>query len=186
MKLQQALWAPILALAVACGGGAEQSESTSDGAAAPGPGQSGVVDETSEPNVVAIAAGSPDHKTLVAAVTAAELLDALSNAGPFTVFAPTDAAFAALPEGTVESLVKPENKAQLTDILYYHVYVGNIKPEQFSYLNKLNQVNLQDITIETNEAGEIIVNGKAKIIASVKASNGIVHVIDQVLLPPGK
>ena len=185
MKIPSLFLIPILAIAAACGG-SDEATTTSGGGAEIGPGQSGVVDETSDPNVVGIAANSPDHKTLVAAVTHAELLDALSNAGPFTVFAPTDAAFAALPEGTIETLLKPENKDQLIDILYYHVYVGNILADQFQYYTRLNQVNLQDITIETNEAGEVIINGNARIVATVKATNGVVHVIDQVLLPPAK
>ena len=90
---------------------------TAAAAEAPGAGQSAVKDETSEPDVVRVAVGSPDHTTLVAALKAAEYVDALSNAGPFTVFAPTDAAFAKLPAGTVEDLVKPENKATLQNIL---------------------------------------------------------------------
>ena len=87
-------------------------------------GQSGVQDDVSAKNVVQVAIGSPDHTTLVAAVKAAELVDVLSNAGPFTVFAPTNAAFDKLPPGTVEGLVKPEQKETLQDILQYHVSVG--------------------------------------------------------------
>ena len=90
-------------------------------------GQSAVKDDDSQKNIVQTAIGSADHKTLVAALKAASYVDALSNAGPFTVFSPTDAAFAKLPEGTVENLVKPENKLQLQDILEYHVYVDVIR-----------------------------------------------------------
>src|SRR6218665_1621548 len=87
-------------------------------------GQSGVVDDVSNPNIVQVAAKSPDHTTLVTAVKAADLVDALSNAGPFTVFAPTNAAFDKLPKGTVEGLLKPDKKEALADILGYHTYVG--------------------------------------------------------------
>src|SRR6187399_1894102 len=92
-------------------------------------GQSGVNDETSAKNVVQVALGSKDHTTLVTAIKAAELVDALSNAGPFTVFAPTNAAFDKLPAGTVDGLLKPDQKDALSNILEYHVYVGVIKTE---------------------------------------------------------
>ncbi len=145
-------------------------------------GQSAVKDDLSQPNVVQVAVGSPDHSTLVTAVTKAELVDALSNVGPFTVFAPTNAAFDALPAGTIENLLKPENKKDLVNILEYHVYVGVIRE---SYINDgmtLNQVNSKNVTLGKSEDGVITVNG-AKILGSVEASNGIVYVIDQVLLP---
>ena len=96
-------------------------------------GQSGVQDESSQKNVVQVAIGSKDHTTLVTAVKAASLVDALSNAGPFTVFAPTNAAFAELPAGTVEGLLKPEKKEALTDILQYHVTVGVFKTEAMKF-----------------------------------------------------
>ena len=112
MKIKHVLLISAASLALACGRGSDAATEGTSGGAEIGPGQSGVIDETSDPNVVVIAANSPDHKTLVAAVTHAELLDALSNAGPFTVFAPTDAAFAALPEGTV-----PPVRRRLTEVL---------------------------------------------------------------------
>jgi len=146
-------------------------------------GQSGVKDETSQPNVVQVAIGSKDHTTLVTAVKAAELVDVLSNAGPFTVFAPTNAAFEKLPAGTVEGLLKPDQKTALSDILEYHVYVGVIKTDQMRDGQSLGQVNGKNITITVKD-GKYMVNGKANIIASVPASNGIIHVIDEVLLPP--
>jgi uncharacterized surface protein with fasciclin (FAS1) repeats len=149
---------------------------------APLTGQSGVADDVSAPNVVQIAAGSKDHSTLVTAVKTAALVDALSNAGPFTVFAPTNAAFDKLPAGTVEGLLKPEKKDALTDILEYHVYVGVIKTEHMQDGQTLNQVNGGNVKI-TMENGQPLVNGKAHIIASIPASNGIIHVIDEVLLP---
>ncbi len=148
-------------------------------------GQSGVQDDVSQKNVVQIAVGSKDHTTLVAAVKAASLVDALSNAGPFTVFAPTDEAFAKLPKETLDNLMKPENKAALSNILEYHTFVGVIKKEQMRDGQKLNQVNLKNIVLNVKD-GDVTINGSAKIIASVPASNGIVHVIDAVLLPPDK
>lgn len=147
-------------------------------------GQSAVQDDESQKNIVQTAIGSPDHKTLVAALKAAEYVDALSNAGPFTVFAPTDEAFAKLPEGTVEDLTKPENKLKLQDILEYHVYVGSIRENMITDGMTLNQVNGQNVNLaKTGE--KLFVNG-ANIIATVSTSNGIIYVVDQVLLPPAK
>lgn len=146
-------------------------------------GQSGVQDDASQKNVVQVAIGSKDHTTLVAAIKAAELVDALSNAGPFTVFAPTNAAFDKLPAGTVDGLLKPEKKEDLTDILQYHVSVGVYKAEALQDGQSLGQVNGSNITV-TRKDGKILLNGTATIIASIPASNGIIHVIDGVLLPP--
>ena len=146
-------------------------------------GQSGVKDEISNPNIVQVAVSSKDHSTLVTAVKAASLVDALSNAGPFTVFAPTNAAFEKLPAGTVESLLKPEKKDALSNILEYHVYVGVIKTDAMRDGQSLGQVNGKNITINVKD-GKYMVNGKANIIASIPASNGMIHIIDEVLLPP--
>ena len=145
-------------------------------------GQAFVTDDEGTPNCLQIAIGSPDHKTLVAAVQAAQVENALVNVGPLTVFAPTDAAFAELPEGTVENLVKPENKATLADILKYHVTPGNLNTKILTKLPKLGQANNQYVKVEVIDGKPVI--GGANIIASVKAGNGIVHVIDKVLLPP--
>ena len=132
-----------------------------------------------------IAIGSKDHTTLVAAVKAAELVDVLSNTGPFTVFAPTNAAFDKLPAGTVDGLLKPEKKDDLTDILQYHVSVGVYKEDAFRDGQVIGQVNGGNITISKKD-GKIMVNGTATIVAAVPASNGIVYIIDGVLLPPKK
>lgn len=147
----------------------------------PSVGQSGVVDESSNPNIVQVAAGSKDHTTLVAAVKAADLVDALSNAGPFTVFAPTNAAFEKLPAGTVEGLLVPEKKADLANILGYHTYVGALKTE---YMNDGQEYDMVYggkvlITIKDNKT---FVNG-SEIVASIPTANGIIHVINDVLLP---
>jgi uncharacterized surface protein with fasciclin (FAS1) repeats len=151
---------------------------TSDG------GQSTVEDNESQKDVVKIAIGSKDHTTLVAALKAAEYVDVLSNAGPFTVFAPTNEAFNLLPAGTVEGLLKPEKKADLRNILEYHVFVGVLKPEMLNDGQSYGQANGDNIKISVKD-GKISVNG-ANIIASIPASNGIIHVVDAVLLPPAK
>lgn len=156
---------------------------TGSGSAAPG-GQAAVVDENSPPNVVRVAVGSADHTTLVAALKAAELVDALANVGPFTVFAPTNAAFDKLPAGTVETLVKPENKSTLVNILYHHVTTSALELGVFKDGQSLNMVGGPAVVI-TRKDGDTYVDG-AKVLASVRASNGWVHVIDAVLVPPAE
>ena len=147
-------------------------------------GQSAVQDDVSEKNIVKVAAGSPDHTTLVAAVTAASLVDALSNAGPFTVFAPVNAAFDKLPKGTVEDLLKPENKDKLKTILYHHVTTSALGLEAFADGQILSMVDGTPVTF-TRQGEDVLIDGH-KVLGSVKASNGMVHVIDTVLLPPAK
>ena len=146
-----------------------------------GAGQSAVQDETSNPNIVQVAVGSKDHGALVAAVKAAELVDALSNAGPFTVFAPTNAAFEKLPAGTVDDLLKPEKKADLKNILEYHTYVGVLKAEYMQDGQEFEQVNGGKVKI-TKKDDKVFVNG-SEVVASIVTSNGIIHVINDVLLP---
>ncbi len=145
-------------------------------------GQSNVKDDDSQQDVVKIAVNSPDHTTLVAALKAAEYVDALSNAGPFTVFAPTNAAFDKLPAGTLETLTKPENKEQLRTILEYHVYVGVLTENMIQDGMTLNQVSLDNVTINKKD-DKITING-ANVLGSARGSNGIVYIIDSVLLPP--
>jgi uncharacterized surface protein with fasciclin (FAS1) repeats len=149
----------------------------------PGGGQSAVKDDESAKDVVKIAVGSADHTTLVAALKQADLVNSLSNAGPFTVFAPTNAAFDKVPKETLDNLMKDENKAQLQDILQYHVYVGSLKIEMMEDGQTFNQVNGGNITISKKD-GKVMVNNSATVVASIPASNGIIHVIDGVLLPP--
>ncbi len=144
--------------------------------------QDGIVDDTSAPNIVQLAVKNPDLSTLVKAVQTADLTTSLSNAGPFTVFAPLNSAFDKLPKGTVDELLKPEKNNDLSDILGYHTYVGVIKEDQFSEGQKLGMVNGKNITI-TLVDGKPVINGKAHIVATVPASNGIVYAIDEVLLP---
>jgi uncharacterized surface protein with fasciclin (FAS1) repeats len=175
-----------LSFFLACnnGGTSETSATeTSTENTAAGAGQSAVQDDQSAKNVVQVAIGSKDHTTLVAAVKAADLVNALSNAGPFTVFAPTNAAFEKLPAGTVNGLLKPEKKDDLTDILQYHVSVGVFKEDMLQDGQSIGQVNGGNITISKKD-GKLMINGVANVIATVPASNGIVYVIDAVLLPP--
>lgn len=167
---------------IACNSGTGTTTDASPGAAVETHSQAGVIDSTSQPNVVQIAIGSADHSTLVKAVKAADLVTSLSNAGPFTVFAPTNAAFDKLPAGTVEDLLKPEKKNALIDILQHHVYVGALKAGQLQDGQILGMVDGKNITIKIVN-GKPLINGKANIVASVPASNGIVHVIDAVLTP---
>jgi uncharacterized surface protein with fasciclin (FAS1) repeats len=170
-----------LAVAIAaCSPSAEEGRAAG-GTGDPAPGQALVVDETSTPNVVRIAVGSPDHTTLVAALQAAELVDPLANVGPFTVFAPTNAAFGKLPAGTVDNLVKPENRSQLVNILYHHVTTSALELSFFSEGQSLNMVSGGRVVI-TRRDGDTYIND-AKVLGSVRASNGWVHVIDGVLLP---
>lgn len=144
-------------------------------------GQSGVQDDTSSPNVVQTAVSSKDHTKLVTAVKAAGLVDALSNAGPFTVFAPTNAAFDKLPKGTVENLLKPENKEDLKNILEYHTYVGVLKTDYMQDGQEFEMVAPAKVRI-TRQGDKVFVNG-SEIVASIETSNGIIHVIGDVLLP---
>ncbi len=145
-------------------------------------GQAFIQDDESTPNVLQIALESADHTTLVVAVQAAKLENVLVNAGPLMVFAPTNAAFDALPEGTVEDLLKPENKDALANILKYHVTPGNYSKDFLMNFKKLGQANDQNVAVEVKD-NEVYVGG-AKIIASISAGNGIVHVVDKVILPP--
>ncbi len=142
-------------------------------------------DEAAESNtIVDVAVADGRFTTLVAAVQAAGLVETLSGEGPFTVFAPTDDAFAALPAGTVENLLKPENKQALTDILLYHVVSGKVMAADVVNLTSAPTVLGKDITITVKD-GKVFLNDTVQvIITDVEASNGVIHVIDAVLLPP--
>ncbi len=185
-KLMSLLSAASLAvLATHCGDQPAAPSAPAPAEPPPAAGQSAVHDPDSKPDIPKIAVGSKDHTTLVAALKAAEYLDVVSNAGPFTVFAPTDAAFDKLPPGTVETLVKPENKAKLRDILEYHVALSTFKPEMLRDGMSLGMANGGNVKV-SNKDGKITLNDSAVIVATVPASNGIVHVVDAVLLPPAK
>ena len=161
-----------------------ENTSSNDATTATG-GQEAVKDDESAKDVVKIAVGSKDHTTLVAALKQAELVTSLSNAGPFTVFAPTNAAFDKLPAGTVDGLMKDDKKADLQNILQYHVAVGGYKTENMKDGQVIGMVNGDNITLSVKD-GKVMVNGTAAIIATIPASNGIIYVIDAVLLTPAK
>lgn len=165
----------------ACEPGGSQSSSSENETETTTAGQSGVQDDVSNPNVVQVAVGSKDHTTLVAALKAAEYVDALTNVGPFTVFAPTNAAFDKLPAGTVDDLVKKENKRQLRDILEYHVLLGVYRTENMKNGQKIGTAHGDNVEI-TKDGDTYMVNGH-KIVASISTSNGLIHVIDGVLTP---
>jgi len=148
-------------------------------------GQEAVKDNDSEKDVVKVAVSSKDHTTLVTALQKADLVTALSNAGPFTVFAPTNEAFAKLPAGTLDELMKDSKKEDLRNILQYHVTLGVLKPESFSNGQTLGMVNGDNVTVGVKD-GKVILNNSVHVIASVPASNGIIYVVDNVLLPPAK
>jgi uncharacterized surface protein with fasciclin (FAS1) repeats len=181
--MKQVIFFFLAVLAFSCGQPAATSDTEAPVAAADG-GQSTVQDDVSQQNVVRIAVNSADHSTLVTALKTADYVDALSNAGPFTVFAPTNAAFNKLPAGTVENLLKPESKEALRNILEYHVYVGVLSENMIRDGMTLNQVNLDNVTLNKKD-GKISVNG-AHVLGTARGSNGIVYIIDGVLLPPDK
>ncbi len=184
-KLSLLISSIIIAGFVSCkqNAGQDDQQSSSENTTETEVGQESVVDDVSQKDVVKIAVGSADHTTLVAALKQAEYVNDLANAGPFTVFAPTNAAFDKLPEGTVDDLMKPENKDKLREILEYHVAVGGYKQDYLTDGQTINQANLKNITINIKD-GKMMVNNSANVVATVPASNGIVYVIDAVLLPP--
>ena len=138
-----------------------------------------------EKDIVDTAVSAGEFKTLAAALGTAGLVDTLKGAGPFTVFAPTDAAFAKLPAGTVENLLKPENKDQLTAILTYHVVAGKVMAADVVKLSEAKTVNGAPVKIAVN-GDKVMVNDATVSAADVAASNGVIHVVDTVLLPPAK
>jgi len=136
-----------------------------------------------EPDIVDTAMAADDFNTLVAAVAAAGLVDTLKGPGPFTVFAPTDAAFADLPAGTVDTLLMPENQTDLANILTYHVVPSAVLSTGLSDGMEVVTVNGEILTIGVTDAG-VTVNGANVVTADIQTSNGVIHVIDSVLLPP--
>lgn len=143
-------------------------------------GQAGVVDNESKANILQIAKSSDQHTTLSTAIEAAEVQNVLVNAGPLTVFAPVNAAFEKLPDGTVENLLKPENKSKLANILTSHASPANLSKEQLAKGMQVYLATGQYVTSEEKN-GEVYVNG-AKILKSIDASNGVIHVVDKVFL----
>ena len=134
-------------------------------------------------DIVDTAVANGSFKTLAAALQAAGLVDTLKGPGPFTVFAPTDAAFAKLPAGTVETLLKPENKEQLRRVLTYHVVSGKVGSSDVTKITSAKAVSGDAIAIAVKD-GKVMVNNATVVTADVSASNGVIHVIDTVILPP--
>jgi uncharacterized surface protein with fasciclin (FAS1) repeats len=136
-----------------------------------------------EKDIVDTAVEAGQFKTLAAALKAADLVDTLKGKGPFTVFAPTDKAFAKLPAGTVENLLKPENKQKLTEILTYHVVAGKVMAADVAGIDEAKSVNGKMIDIDV-EGSTVKVNDATVTKADIAASNGVIHVIDKVIMPP--
>jgi len=137
-----------------------------------------------EATLVDIAASNEDFSTLVAAVKAAGLVETLQGEGPFTVFAPTNAAFAKLPEGTVETLLMPENREQLIAILTYHVVPDRVMAKDMVDLTAAKTVQGSDVAIKVSKENDVSINDAMVVVTDIEASNGIIHVIDTVILPP--
>ena len=137
---------------------------------------------TCDKSVVEVAVAADGFKTLVAAVKAADLVETLSGKGPFTVFAPTDKAFAKLPKGTVEELLKPENKKKLVAVLTYHVVPGRVMAADVVKLSKAKTVQGSEVKISVKE-GKVYVDNALVTATDIKAGNGVIHVIDSVILP---
>ena len=138
---------------------------------------------TNTQDIVDTAVSAGQFKTLAAALTAAGLVDTLKGPGPFTVFAPTDAAFANLPAGTLDTLLKPESKAKLTAILTYHVVAGKVMAADVVKLKEAKTVNGAMVAVKV-DGGNVMINNAKVATADIGASNGVIHVIDTVLLPP--
>ena len=172
----------VLTIGSACESGVRSSAVSDDGVDTHG--QAGVIDPVSDPNILQVAMASPDHTTLVAAVKAAQLENVLVNAGPLTVFAPTNAAFDKLPDGTVEELLKPENRDQLAQIITFHAAPGTYEVSDLENGMSLYQATGHYVDVVANDEGTFV-HG-VKILATADATNGVVHVVDEVLLPPSE
>lgn len=172
---------PVLALGVAACG--DDDDDTAATPAAPAETQATEAAPAGG-DIVALASGNEDLSTLVQAVTAAELVETLQGDGPFTVFAPTNEAFEALPDGTLDELLTPEGKDDLTSILTYHVVPGAAMAADLSDGQKLTTVQGEELEVAVGDDGAVTINGATVTTADVEASNGVVHVIDQVLTPP--
>lgn len=170
-------------LLVACGGAETEDPTAPEATEVPAEVEEEMEEEEMSQTIVDVAVADGRFNTLVAAVTAADLVETLSGEGPFTVFAPTDDAFAALPEGTVESLLEDPSGA-LTDILLYHVVDGSVMAETVVTLDSATTLLGEDVTITVTDDGVFLNDTVQVITTDIKASNGVIHVIDAVLLPP--
>jgi uncharacterized surface protein with fasciclin (FAS1) repeats len=170
--------------AVACGPATESGNTSGAALNVSGQGQAAIADDESQKTIARIAAESKDHSTLVTALKAVNWVDALANPGPFTVFAPTNAAFEKLPPGTVETLLKPENAAKLRTILLHHVMTSAYDESEFTDGASLSMVDGGPTTAK-RQGKDVSIDG-ANIVASVRGSNGWVYVVDAVILPAEK
>lgn len=186
-KISYIVYAVSISLLCSCGGQDPQTDgtTTTENKISPEGGQENVKDDESAKDIVKVAVSSKDHTTLVAALKQAELVTSLSNAGPFTVFAPTNAAFDKIPKETLDALMKDDKKTDLQNILQYHVTLSAINAENFTDGQTLGMVNGDNATITVKD-GKVMLNNSATIITSIPASNGVIHVIDAVLMPPAK
>ncbi len=176
----------VLGLLIGCTGNpSTDSRETANTAKTHPKGQASVQDDVSDKNILQVAIGSPDHSTLVAAVQAAEIEHVLVNAGPLTVFAPTNDAFDALPEGTVANLLQPENKQSLATILTRHAAPGSFNVEGLKKeARKGRKIYMATGDyLEVEVSGDEIRVGGAKVLATIQTTNGIINVVDQVILP---
>ena len=192
MKTKFSTFLAVIALLglISCGGAEQGSTSSTPAGESTAEqntplGQASVVDEDSDPNILQVAIGSADHSTLVAAVQAAQIEHVLVNAGPLTVFAPVNDAFAALPEGTVENLLLPENKATLAGILTGHAAPGSYDLDALKKeARKGRKLYMADGSyLEVTVEGEDVFVAGAKVLGTVQTSNGIINVVDKVILP---
>ena len=180
--LNLATYTFVILLLAACTAPTENAAVDQSDSSAPMKGQSTVQDDESAKNILQIAAASQDHTTLATAVVAAGLEDVLVNAGPITVFAPTNVAFDALPDGTVEDLLKPENKEVLAGIIKFHAAPGKYMVPMLKDGQRLFMASGHYVDVVVD--GDVVTVHGAKILGTVEASNGVVHVVDAVMLPP--
>lgn len=182
-----ALCVPALAFGVAACGDDEDSSSTAttteQEADAPTETTNGTGEAAGNEDIVALASGNQDLSTLVTAVTAADLVETLQGDGPYTVFAPTNEAFAALPPAELERLLKPANKDELANILTYHVVAGDVKSSDLSDGQMVETVQGGKLEVKIGDDGSVMIGDATVVTADVAASNGTVHVIDTVLVP---
>lgn len=182
MKSSSVLSTMVFAMLIACTNSSNTNEMSGSATRELPKGQSTVQDNVSERNILQIAINSEDHSTLVAAVQAAGLEDVLTNAGPLTVFAPNNEAFEKLPAGTVDDLLKPENKATLAKIITFHAAPGSYGSNNIKGVMGIGQATGDKVEVAI--VGDVTTVNGATVLATLKASNGYVHVIDEVLLPP--
>jgi len=183
LLMTAALTAVVSIASAQCGGSKASASANADFGQATASSDAGVIAPIGEPDLIDLAVSVEDLSTLVTAVKAAGLVETLKGKGPFTIFAPTNKAFADLPAGTLDMLLKPENKEKLVKVLTYHVVAGEYPAAKVKDGMKPATVEGSTISIKVNDKG-VMINDARVIKADVEASNGVVHVIDKVILPP--